>query len=579
MLFCDMEVFAHDWLGVFIDMEKQTETDIVNDQEKLEKFWNDHKNEIWSGYNIRRYDQYIIQSILCGFNPKECNDWIIVQEKSGYSFSPLLKEYPIILYDVMQNIDKSLKWFEGSMGNSIKETDVSFDTQRKLTKDELELEVQYCRNDVEQTIEVFMERKDDFNACMSLIKMYKLPLNFISKTKVQLSAEILYASKHEWDDEFDVSLPPVMDVKKYTQVPEWFMDPENHHYKDGNNTHQLKIMMGGIEMVFGYGGVHGAVEHYHSKGYFVNMDVGSLYPSLDVLYPEYCFSRAVPKQGLERYKEILKYRLQLKAEGKKKEQAPFKIVLNGTYGAMKDKFNKLYDPRSNNNTVIFGQVLVGVDLFEKLEPFCEMIQTNTDGILVRMPDGQDPDEWFSRLDDVAYEWEHRTGLTLEFDDYGYGEMFQKDVNNYVIIDGYDGHFKSKGGYVKKQSRLDNDMPIVNRALVEFMTQGTPVEKTIMDCDDLIQFQIVRKITSKYKCLMYGDTVLSERCVRVFASSHPVHGGLTKIHATTGRPAKVEGTPAKCMIWNDDVLDETCPDVLDKQWYINEAKERLKGFGI
>ena len=44
-------------------------------------------------------------------------------------------------------------------------------------------------------------------------------------------------------------------------------------------------------------------------------------------------------------------RLELKAK-KDKRQAPFKIVLNSTYGAMKDKYNGLYDPRQANNVCI-----------------------------------------------------------------------------------------------------------------------------------------------------------------------------------------------------------------------------------
>ena len=172
-------------------------------------------------------------------------------------------------------------------------------------------------------------------------------------------------------------------------------------------------------------------------------------------------------------------------------QAALKIVLNGTYGAMKDPNNPLYDPRQANNVCVFGQLLL-LDLIEHLEPYCEIIQSNTDGVLVKLPDGSD--EVFYKIDDIAHEWEERTGLVLEF--YEYRKVFQKDVNNYVIVDA-DGHYKSKGAYVKKLGELDYDLPIVNKAMVDFMVKGVPVEVTISKCDELKEFQQVKKISGKY----------------------------------------------------------------------------------
>ena len=46
---------------------------------------------------------------------------------------------PLNNYDVMLNLDKGLKWFEGSMGNNIKETGVPFDIDRKLTEAEMRM--------------------------------------------------------------------------------------------------------------------------------------------------------------------------------------------------------------------------------------------------------------------------------------------------------------------------------------------------------------------------------------------------------------------------------------------------------
>ena len=103
MLFFDFEVFKYDWLVVAIDPIERNEYVIVNDKQKLEQLYNQYKRDIWVGYNCRDYDQYILKAILCGFNPKSMNDWIITQDRKGWEFSSLLRKVSINLFDVMPN--------------------------------------------------------------------------------------------------------------------------------------------------------------------------------------------------------------------------------------------------------------------------------------------------------------------------------------------------------------------------------------------------------------------------------------------------------------------------------------------
>lgn len=577
MIFYDFEVFKYDWLVVAIDVVNQKEHVIVNDNEKLEQLYCEHKNDIWVGFNSRHYDQYILKGILAGFDPKRINDWIIVKDRPGWEFSSLLRKFPLNNYDVMQNIDKGLKTFEGFMGNNIKETSVPFDIDRKLTQEEIEETVKYCRHDVEQTIEVFLERRSDFEAQMGLLKMFNMPLSNISKTKVQLSAQILEARKpiRPYDDEFDISFPETMKINKYKFVVDWYKDKNNRKYRINPNDekskkHQLCCDIAGVPHQFGWGGVHGAIEQYSGEGYYLNMDVASLYPSLMIIYNLH--SRSCNPQ---KFNNIVDLRLKYKHE-KNPLQAPLKIVINGTYGAMKAKSNPLYDPRQANNVCVYGQLLL-LDLIEKLEPYCQIIQSNTDGVLVKLnaKNDQEADEQYSLIDDIAYEWEQRTGLTLEFDEYR--KVFQKDVNNYLIVDA-DGNFKSKGAYVKKLNNLDYDLPIVNKAMVDYMVKGIPVEKTILECDELKEFQQVKKISNKYLYIMHGDKRVNEKCVRCFASKHKSDGGLVKIKAENKRREKIENTPEHVFLFNDEVNGVKCPRKLDKQWYIELANKRLKDFG-
>ena len=112
-----------------------------------------------------------------------------------------------------------------------------------------------------------------------------------------------------------------------------------------------------------------------------------------------------------------------------------------------------------------------------------------------------------------------------------------------------------------------------------MVKRILVEKTISNCNDLKEFQQVKKISAKYDYIQHGSKILNEKTVRCFASKKASDGGLFKKHSATGRLAKVEGTPEHCFLVNGSVNKVSCPEELDKQWYIDVAKKRLKDFGF
>lgn len=558
MLFYDFEVFQYDWLVVIYDITNKKDNVIINDAEKLKLFYEEHKNDIWVGYNSRHYDQFILKGIICGLSPQKINNFIIVEGNSGWRYSDLFRNVPINNFDIMTTFH-GLKQLEGFMGNMIKESDVDFTINRKLTDDEIEEVVRYCRHDVEQTIKVFIQRKSEFESVMSLIKTFKLPLNYISKTKVQLSAIILGARKTLRDDEFDIQFPNTLKIDKYKDIYNWYKNPINRDY-----TKELRVDVAGVEHIFAWGGLHGAIPNYISEGKFLNIDVASYYPSLMIEYD--WLSRNVPDSS--KYSEIRDKRLAYKKEHNPL-QAPYKIVLNGTYGAMKDKFNNLYDPRQANNVCVGGQLLL-LDLIEKLEGKCKLIQSNTDGLIVKIEKDNDQE-----IIDICKEWEHRTKMELEYD--YYVKMIQKDVNNYIIV-AEDGHYKSKGAYVKKLDSLDYDLPIVNKAITDYFIKGIPVEKTILECNDLKQFQNVVKVSSKYMYALYGDKILKEKCLRVFASKDGNDKGVFKLKAEGKNPEKIAGTPIHCFINNEDINERSrIPRKLDKQWYIDLANKRINDF--
>ena len=359
----------------------------------------------------------------------------------------------------------------------------------------------------------------------------------------------------------------------------------------------FELTVAGIPHTFGFGGLHGATaKPIHATGLILHVDVGSYYPSMLIAWD--LVTRAATNDN---YKLVYDTRMQLKAEGKKKEQAPYKKLLNALSGAMKDETNPAYDPRNNNCMCINGQLML-LDLIEHLEvvPGFELLQSNTDGLIIRIPD---TDKAFDMVDDICWDWEQRCStakcsITLGLDTIA--EIYQKDVNNYLWIDA-EGKVERKGAYVKELSQIDNDLPILNEALVEYMVHKTPVERTIGDCTDLIKFQKLVKLSENYKWVEHehGGRILKQSGVRkikqwyeytktkrysyksyrVFASKDPDDGRILRCGGARGRAEKFGNTPDHCFIFNDSVVGVEVPDNLDKSWYIDLAKKRLKDFGI
>lgn len=570
--FYDFEVFKYDWMVVVVNPVTHDERVIINDADALTALYEERKREIWVGYNNLHYDQFIFKGILCGFDPKAINDFIIAEGHKGWQYSSLLRKLYMVNYDVFHpRTDRGLKTHEAYLGNDICETTVPFDIDRKLTDAEIAETVKYCRHDVEQTIEVFMQRKSEFDARMDLLKMFDLPLVYLGKTDAQLTAIILGAERpaRPRDDEFDIVPLPCLDLGPYDFIRSWYLDPDNQDYSA-----TLDFDIAGCPHKCAWGGLHGAIAQYAGEGYFVNVDVESYYPAEMIAHE--LLSRNV--RDPSKFKGIRDHRIELK-HAKDPRQKALKLVINGTYGASKDKSNALYDPRQANMVCVNGQLML-IDLMHKLvrDVGAEIIQSNTDGVLIRMPDGFDggPDAFYDRVDDVAYEWEHRTGMGLEFDEFT--RVYQKDVNNYVLV-AADGSMKTKGAYVKKLGPLDYDLAVVNKALVEYMVHGVPVEDTIAADDDLIDYQRVVKVSGKYRYGVHGHERLTDRCFRVFASTRESDGMIGRVKAGKAKPEKFGNTSEHSFIDNGDVHGKKCPGYLDRDWYIQLAKTRLAQFGV
>lgn len=589
----DFEVYSKiNWFCVtFINYEdRNKEVVIVNDRAKLIEFYNSHKDDIFISYNGRQYDTGIFKGILDGMNVGYVNDKLIKEGKKPFQVVKNAKKYPLNDYDTILK-DKSLKQLEAFMGDDIRETEVDFNIDRPLTQEEIEQTLYYNHHDVIEVLRVLDYCWDDFEGQLDIIELYGLDMSYFTKTKVQLavSPKILNAvDQHTLDDEFDIRLPETIQLSdKYKFIPEWYMNPKNWRYKehlrseDNQHNNQLCCTVAGIPHVFAWGGCHGADDKEAVfEGIILHADVASMYPTTDIEYGLLSRKFKNPND----FKQMRDFRLKLKSEKNPKNKA-LKPMINGVYGAGKDRNNPSYDPLMANLTCIFGQMFI-LDLIDKLEPYCRLLQTNTDGIFVLCEN----EEMKNKVIEITNQVGERLKMEFEIDEYT--KLIQKDVNNYIAVK-KNGELECKGAMVKFNKPIDNDLPILNDAVRNYLAYDIPVEQTINECNEYIKFQKVIKLSAKYKEIWYGNGVsgkdnkitsingelLKGKVHRVFASKRQSDGSIYKLKIEKGVKSyeQFANTPTHLFIDNEDVHDKSIPEYLDKEYYINEAKKRIDMF--
>ncbi len=302
-------------------------------------------------------------------------------------------------------------------------------------------------------------------------------------------------------------------------------------------------------------------------------DVASLYPSLMVMNGY--TSRNIP--SAETFENVYHDRLKAKAKGDKRKSDTLKLVLNTTCGAMLNQYNDLYDPLMGRSVCISGQLYL-TELAMTYVKACrtiKLIQLNTDGVMFSIEKEEMP-----KIYAINEEWQERTGFILEEDKIK--KIIQKDVNNYIMVT-LDDNVITKGGYVTYgippagAFNINNNYTIVKKAIVDYFVKGVPMEETINSCNDILEFQFIAKAGSKYSRayqLINGKKVEIQKVNRVYASNDCSFGKLYKVHAVTGKAAKIEDLPQFCII---DNRNELAIDAVDKNHYVERAKKMINDF--
>lgn len=556
--FYKVTVDTDSWSAYFLKDDEVTT--IENDKGALQRLLS--KTNFLVGYDNYNYCDKLLASILRDIDPCETLQKLINKKR--------------FTLNLQNPISIDLKQELGNKNNDIELKEIQANLSYDISKEDIS-------QDLKTMQFIFNEREDYFTSKFEVVKEFKLQANSLKKTRVNLASEVLKARKGNDKERLNIIYSESLPKHELPrQVIEFYHDIENKFKNTSFKTtyeelekEKFTYKLAGLEHQYGFGGLHAAKENYVGEGHFMQIDVKSYYPTLILN------NKFLDERSIEKYKEIYDTRKELQANNDMKEQA-YKLITNIVYGGLKSKWTNLYNPQMSNSIVVNGQLIL-THLILLLENFCELIQTNTDGIIVKY----EPEMKYSILKILKLFEQH---YTLEFDIDYITKIAQRDVNNYVVryenkkINAVGRFANFDGGNFKR-----NSMTIIDKSLVEYYMNGTKPNKTVINewkANNLEAFQNVVK-AGKYDGMAHEikeetlfEGTYDSRFVelpkvnRVFASRSKRFGTIYKTkNGLETKYTKVPYTSENCLVWNES-LDKLNKRFIDLNWYIKEIESWL-----
>lgn len=474
------------------------------------------------GFNSNAYDMMMIRLCLEGLQPVELKGWsnqIINSDMRDWQTEQLInkefgkKPFNINHIDLIEvcPLQASLKLYGGRL-HSTRMQDLPFDHMSELEDNEKDEVIYYCANDLDVTILLFVNLKDQLELRCNLSEEHGIDLR--SKSDAQI-AEAVIKKEVERITGFAPQKPKIEYGKKFKFIPPEHLHFQTDYMKEKFNQilnmefeindkgtvvledlSGFDITIGKTVYRMGKGGLHSkekiASYRANENMRIVDRDVESYYPRMILnsgLYPE-----TMGRVFLDVFEVIVDRRLAAKHSGDKKTADSLKITINGTFGKLGSKYSAMYAPNLLIQVTVGGQLNL-LMLIEMLELYgITVVSANTDGIVSLVEKHQE--ETFLN---IITGWENLTRLKTEETEYK--ALYSRDVNNYIAVKP-DNKCKLKGTYSNPWS--DEKMAIFRfhknpvhticiEAVTNLITEGIPVEETILNCKDITKFIIVRNV--------------------------------------------------------------------------------------
>ena len=581
------------------------------------------------GFNSASYDIPMVELAAKGLSCnelKEASDFII---KSGINYGTkkvtpfdIEKKYRIQI-GKYNHIDlfnvcpvnggvsanpASLKLYSGRL-HAERMQDLPFPETHILTAEDASIVRPYCCNDLANTELLFNELAPELKLRMEMSEEYGLDLR--SRSDAQIAEAVINSELQKVLGYYPRKPTLAADLVLQYNAPDFISYSSQQlrdmfeviknarFYLDGlgspimpEEIDKLKVKIGSSVYKLGMGGLHSTEKKTAHKAtdeiILADNDVESFYPR--IILNQRLFPSHLGEAFLQVYNSIVETRIHAKNEAAKAKKAgdkagakrwktiadSLKITINGSFGKLGNKYSTLYAPQLMLQVTITGQ-LVLLMLIEMLEEAgISVISGNTDGIVSKYRKDRHND-----VRAIIAEWEKRTNFKTE--ETRYSAVYSRDVNSYVAIktDGGDEEarflderlsVKTKGAYCERGSALNSILSknpealVCSDAVISFLKNGTPVEKTIRECKDIRRFVSVKNVKGGGE----KNGVYLGKVVRWYYPK-----GEAGYIACVGSGNKVGKTDGARPLMD---LPTEFPDDVNYEWYINEAVDMLYDCG-
>ena len=547
------------------------------------------------GFNIKGYDMQIFNFACMGYTPEELyihNQKIINSNDGKWKDLSFWRKYEFSdLFDDLKTMG-SLKQFESNTGLLIKESDIPFGKENLSEEDKKEI-IEYCKHDVFATNKLVGARWGYLNAKANCSRLSDLnEAECIKNTAAKVCAKMLHAKQKENlnDPYYEIpeKLKPLFKSKIHPTIIAQFEGTEL------SNDFSYEVRYLKNNFVYGAGGIHSTYEDslysISDENYIlVNADFENLYPSLLVVYNYY--ASGIPEEGKERFQFLLSECRRLKKHLKEMRKQglsgtdeykeafglrdSIKLILNASTGAMRQEYSPLYDPQNIIALCMTGQLLTTCMAKIVFDLGALVIQTNTDGILFRIKR--------SKLQDcyqALQKFSEYIEIPLDIDE-EYA-VFQKNVNNYILLPEHNAKPKLKGRWAKKSGSdvplTPLNAPVINDSIIDYYCKNIPIEDTVRKRMKPLDFMMTTMKGPTYDGVLYASEngeIDTTNINRVYATINKSRGTLYKYKIQDGKIIKhdkIASIPDNCTLYNDAVTDKTNLIDIDYDWYIRAAKK-------
>jgi hypothetical protein len=390
----------------------------------------------------------------------------------------------------------------------LQELPIDFD--KETTRPEQLTLLDYCNNDTDVTEDLYHNIKGEVDLRIGMSEMYGIDLR--SKSGAQI-AELLLVKMCEEANHSKIEKPVIgadiplemkykkpywIDFKtdKYKQLlaeieaDTFYLNPVSGHLILGDSVKERIISLSDSNAKLGIGGLHAIISkssRYSTEDTVIcEADFASLYPNMIVNSQSY--PAHFGEVFFDTYKEVLSSRLADKKAGRAVESDAKKLILNSTFGQLSNMYSKLYSPNLLLNTTLSGQLTL-LMLIEQVElAGFDIFSGNTDSITLMIKRDR-----LSEFKNICSNFETQVNLTLEFDYYSC--YVAQNVNSYFAK--YEGSdkVKTKGDFVAGYDDSEHNPAgaIITNAVIKYYTEGSLIEDTINNSDDIRDFLFVRTI--------------------------------------------------------------------------------------